>query len=195
MASNDSHGNTMEGICCPLFRATPAWETGNERGLGRCTTNEFVDGEERERLSERSYTLRWAAPEVIAGNAVDTTADIYSFGMLLYELLTHNYPYSEISFSLEVEESIQSQHRPLLPVCTPHGLTSLVQLCWAHYPEHRPSIPYIFEVLTQEFLTLAAMTQQKEEVVNMNQSGTIQDELHDQQPSGDDEGRGTDTLL
>lgn len=39
---------------------------------------------------------RWAAPEVIKNNACDTKSDVFSFGILVWELLTRFQPYFDI---------------------------------------------------------------------------------------------------
>ena len=37
-------------------------------------------------------TIAWAAPEVLLGGRVDSGADIYSFGVLLWEIVTGEKP-------------------------------------------------------------------------------------------------------
>ncbi len=42
-----------------------------------------------------AYTLLYAAPELIKGEEVSVSSDVYSLGLILYELLTDHHPYAE----------------------------------------------------------------------------------------------------
>lgn len=67
------------------------------------------------RTGARAFTLHYAAPEQIRGDAVTTAADVYSLGVVLYELLAGSKPYRIVRDSnAEWEEAILAQE-PIKP--------------------------------------------------------------------------------
>ncbi len=50
-------------------------------------------GTQLTRLGQRPMTLRYASPEQIEGRAITTASDVYSSGVVLYQLLTGHFPY------------------------------------------------------------------------------------------------------
>lgn len=92
-------------------------------------------------------TIQWMAPEVLLSSpSYDSTIDIYSFGILLWELLTLKNPYGEMKPSQIANEVTEKGLRPTVPPSTPLQLSKLIQNCWAT-SEDRPSIKYIVHQL------------------------------------------------
>ncbi|OQS06367.1 kinase [Thraustotheca clavata] len=90
-------------------------------------------------------TFRWAAPEVFRDNKYTVAADIYSFGMLLVELATHDIPYAEHSelsnFALmQVLKDAKSRFPPYTSNQNcPDYIHELIAACINDDPKQRPS--------------------------------------------------------
>jgi serine/threonine protein kinase len=83
----------------------------------------------------------YMAPEQALGREVDQRTDIYSFGVVLYEMLTGRPPFSACD-----EMSLPSQHVGVTPVAAhlrnpgiPKSLDSLVMKMLAKNPDKRPA--------------------------------------------------------
>ena len=94
-------------------------------------------------------TLRWMAPEMFRGDQNYTNAvDVYSFGMVLWELATREVPWSselrsnELQFFVDLSLALQQGRRPRIPdtVIAEHNVfVALMQRCWAGDPVDRPT--------------------------------------------------------
>jgi len=82
-------------------------------------------------------TDEWMAPEVMCGDKYDEKADVFSYGMVLTELITRKKPplrKPSTGFSFEVEP-----FKAQLPPDCPSALIELAVTCSAQQPEQRPS--------------------------------------------------------
>mmetsp|Transcript_44021 Transcript_44021/g.129701 ORF Transcript_44021/g.129701 Transcript_44021/m.129701 type:complete len:240 (+) Transcript_44021:538-1257(+) len=99
-------------------------------------------------LTAETGTLRWMAPEVARHEKYRKSADVYSFSMLLFELLTHQYPFSDrLPLQAVVASALQGL-RPTLPQGTPDALGQLIRRCWDARASDRPTFDLIQDSLT-----------------------------------------------
>ncbi|KAL3498961.1 hypothetical protein ACH5RR_041693 [Cinchona calisaya] len=99
----------------------------------------------------------WYAPEVLAeqeqpgkkSNAkYSEKADVYSFGMLCFELLTGKVPFEDSHLQGDkMVRNIRAGGRPLFSFPTPKYLANLTRKCWHHNSIHRPSFSSICRIL------------------------------------------------
>jgi hypothetical protein len=78
------------------------------------------------------------APEVIRHEEYSIKADVYSFALLLWQLLTREEPFSPQS-QLAAAGMVAIEHaRPPIPEDTPAGIKTLIQACWSDSQDQRP---------------------------------------------------------
>lgn len=97
--------------------------------------------------SGTSKSVAWQAPESWQTRAALTTAsDIYSFGMLLWSLMTGVLPYRGVA-EQALMARIAAGYRETLEVKIPAECSALIAACWHHDPLRRPRAADIVRVL------------------------------------------------
>ncbi|KAM7325686.1 hypothetical protein ACRRTK_015939 [Alexandromys fortis] len=82
--------------------------------------------------------IRWTAPEAIAHRIFTTASDVWSFGIVMWEVLSFgDKPYGEMN-NQEVMKSIEEGYRLPPPVDCPAPLYELMKNCWAYDRARRP---------------------------------------------------------
>jgi len=102
---------------------------------------------EDEATTDNLGTFRWMAPEVARREGCSRASDVYSFSMLLYELVTHEVPFEDLTAELAAAVVAQNGARPLLPAGTPKALADVLRLCWSSEPERRPNFADVVKLL------------------------------------------------
>ncbi|XP_025706678.1 mitogen-activated protein kinase kinase kinase 21 isoform X1 [Callorhinus ursinus] len=93
-------------------------------------------------------TYAWMAPEVIKSSLFSKGSDIWSYGVLLWELLTGEVPYRGID-GLAVAYGVAVNKLTLpIPSTCPEPFAKLMKECWQQDPHIRPSFALILEQLT-----------------------------------------------
>ncbi|CAM8956988.1 unnamed protein product [Rhodiola kirilowii] len=111
-------------------------------GLSKIKRNTLVSGGVR-------GTLPWMAPELLNGssNKVSEKVDVFSFGIVLWEILTGEEPYANMHYGAIIGGIVNNTLRPTIPsYCDPEW-RNLMEQCWAPNPVARPSFSEIADRL------------------------------------------------
>uniref|UniRef100_M1BLQ9 non-specific serine/threonine protein kinase n=1 Tax=Solanum tuberosum TaxID=4113 RepID=M1BLQ9_SOLTU len=100
-------------------------------------------------MTAETGTYRWMAPEVIEHKPYDHKADVFSFGVVLWELLTGKIPYEYLTPLQAAIGVVQKGLRPTIPKHTPLKLAELLETCWQQDPTSRPDFSAIVDILQQ----------------------------------------------
>ncbi len=86
-------------------------------------------------------TPPWMAPELLAHRRYGLSADVYSFGIVLWELAAHQTPWSSVNSIVGLAHLVESGQRPQIPVdgSWPPQFVAIMQQCWAAQPSDRPT--------------------------------------------------------
>ncbi|KAK6183726.1 hypothetical protein SNE40_011151 [Patella caerulea] len=106
-------------------------------------------------------TYAWMAPEVIKFSKYSKTSDIWSYGVVLWELLTGETPYKGIdTLGVAYGVAVNKLKLPVPSTC-PAPFSQLMSDCWSQEPHERPTFSEILETL-EEIATSSFMAYPQE---------------------------------
>ena len=77
------------------------------------------------------------APEIILGNKYTESADIFSVGMITWELLTGHYPFEGLG-QIEIATQVTKNNlRPEIPIFCSSDMGEFLRKCWDSNPANR----------------------------------------------------------
>ncbi|XP_061792317.1 tyrosine-protein kinase Lyn isoform X3 [Nerophis lumbriciformis] len=125
-------------------------------GLARIISdNEYIARE------GAKFPIKWTAPEAISYSCFTIKSDVWSFGVLLYEIITFGQmPYPGMT-KAEVMSSLQRGYRMPRPGECPPELYAIMESCWRSEPETRPTFDYMQSVLDDFYTSTEGQYQQQ----------------------------------
>lgn len=119
-----------------VARLKPASINAAERGV--CYSAE---------MTAETGTYRWMSPEMLEHKPYDHKADVYSFGITMWEVLTGDIPYAGLTPLQAAIGVVQRGLRPETPPYIPEVLANLMQRCWNKDPQERPEFSEVLSTL------------------------------------------------
>lgn len=96
-------------------------------------------------------TALWMAPEVLSGHSYNEKVDVYSFAIVLYEVLCRWIPFEGSGLEpVSIAVAVLGGRRPdmrYVPLGCPAPLSRVMVSCWAHSASKRPTFDVILDML------------------------------------------------
>ncbi|CAK6954179.1 mitogen-activated protein kinase kinase kinase 20 isoform X1 [Scomber scombrus] len=92
-------------------------------------------------------TFPWMAPEVIQSLPVSETCDTFSYGVVLWEMLTREIPFKGLEGLQVAWLVVEKNERLTIPSGCPASFAELMRKCWAVEPKERPMFKQILSTL------------------------------------------------
>ena len=114
-------------------------------------------GDYGELVTKQVGTPQWMAPELILGQNYTNKVDVYSFGVIVWEILTEQIPWKDKN-TVNVALMVSQNKRPEIPGHCPVELKKLITACWNQDPSKRPSFAQIVRRLAQKMVCFPSGT-------------------------------------
>ncbi|XP_058879544.1 mitogen-activated protein kinase kinase kinase 7-like isoform X4 [Acipenser ruthenus] len=100
-------------------------------------------------MTNSKGSAAWMAPEVFEGNNYSEKCDVFSWGIILWEVITRRKPFDEIGGpAFRIMWAVHNGTRPPLIKNLPKPIESLMTRCWSKDPSQRPSMEEIVKIMT-----------------------------------------------
>ena len=113
------------------------WKVG-DLGLSQPANNTLSN-------NEIYGVIPYIAPEIFKGATFSKESDIYSMGMIMWELTTGCKPFANADHDTNLIYKIIDGERPKITNDTPECFTNLMKRCWDSDPDNRPTAEELYE--------------------------------------------------
>ncbi|CAL0304911.1 unnamed protein product [Lupinus luteus] len=117
-------------------------------------------------------TLPWMAPELLNGSSslVSDKVDVFSFGIVMWELLTGEEPYADLHYGAIIGGIVSNTLRPPIPKSCDPEWRLLMERCWSSEPSERPTFTEIANELRSLSSKISPKCQNQQQQPSSSQS-------------------------
>jgi hypothetical protein len=101
------------------------------------------------KMTGNTGTLRYMAPEVALGKEYNKSVDVYSFGIIIWQVLKGRVPFANLTKKAFMDQVVKGGERPPLSASWPNQFKILLQRCWHQHKENRPDFSDVLRELDQ----------------------------------------------
>jgi serine/threonine protein kinase len=135
-------------------------DLGLHAPLKRKPTGEDDSGQlSYEKMTGTTGTYIYMAPEMLIGQYYNQKVDVFSYGVIIFELFSRHLLGSTYLNSIVWDESLKHAQkvaagwRPPFPGRVPPAIRKIVEMCWAENPKLRPSMSDVVGMLREVKVT------------------------------------------
>lgn len=98
-------------------------------------------------MTNSKGSAAWMAPEVFEGSTYTEKCDVFSWGIILWEVLSRRKPFEEGGSAFRIMWAVHTGQRPNLIEGCPEPIEQLMTQCWHKVPAKRPSMAKVVEIM------------------------------------------------
>jgi len=130
------------------------------------------DPNEAFKLTKRTGSPRYMAPEIAKGERYNLKADVYSYSLICHEVLTLKKPYGTIASAKHDEAVFHKGLRPEIPKSWPLGFANFLKRSWSTDISGRPTMEEAMKILQSEFTIMLSRKQSQRKLFSLRRPKT-----------------------
>lgn len=123
-------------------------------GLAKELLPRDMVGPDQYKASGLTGSRRYMSPEVALCKPYGLSADVFSFSILLWEIMSLKVPFAGYNVERHTEEVVHGGKRPKIPKSWPIFLRTMLESGWSVNPTHRPSFSRICDLIRGELVAI-----------------------------------------
>ncbi|KAH3763716.1 serine/threonine-protein kinase STY46 [Pelomyxa schiedti] len=120
----------------------------SEDGIAKVIDFGTVRVVDRALMTGNLGTVQYMAPELFSSHSYTVKADVYSYAIVVWEMVTRSVPYEDKD-TWAIPVSVCKGERPSIPKETHPELAKIIKKCWNHNPSKRPTFTNALAMLAK----------------------------------------------